>query len=296
MTTAELVESVCRAVCAPIPYEGLQEYAFLRHAFVTLLLVGPLCSTVGIQVVHFRLAFFSEAVGHSAYTGLGLGLLLGYLTRGAAPDPVWTMVGFGALVALSITAYLRRGRLSSDTVIGVFSATIIAVGLCVIKQVDNLDGQRSQMANLQTWLIGSPLTITPAEIAALAAFFVVAMTLQVLTYNRLLLIGLNRPLAQTMGLRVKLLEYTFAVLLGLVVMFSIRAIGILLVTALLVIPAAAARNLARSAGGAFWWGMLVSVSSCLGGFFLSDLRDLPTGASAVLIASGWFVLSSLLPE
>ena len=274
-----------------LPHGGRLEFAFMRRALLGLLLIAPLCATIGIQVVNFRLAFFAEAVGHSAITGIGLGYALSLTPMFAGVDPAVTMSVFGVLVALAITFYRRSTGLSSDTVIGVFSAAVIAFGLCVLTGLRSAQRLPSG-TNLETFLIGNILTIRTGELAVLILFFVAAMVFEFVAYNRLMFIGLNGTLAQTVGLRVKTYEYCFAVLLALVVMFSIRAVGVLLVTALLVIPAAAARNLARSAGGVFWWGLGIALSSAVGGLILSDVLGTATGATIVLATACWFVLAA----
>lgn len=263
----------------------------MHRAFVGMLLLAPLCSTVGIQVVNFRLAFFAEAVGHSAFTGIALGFLLAALT-GWQHVELGAMVGFGVLVASIITLYRRRSGLASDTVIGVFSSMVIAMGLCVITHLINNNQLRGGGSKVFNFLMGNILTIRADEIVGLALFFVVAIGFQYFAYNRLLFIGINASLARTRGVRVGLYEYAFAVLLALVVTFSIKAVGVLLVTALLVIPAAAARNLARSAGSLFWWGGAIAMTSAVGGLIVSDVFYSATGATTVLLISVWFALSS----
>lgn len=289
------VDQACSAIAAWAPYPAIQDpsLTFLHRALVGLLLIAPLCSTIGIQVVNFRMAFFAEAVGHSAFTGIALGFLLASAV-GDAVDPFWVMVVFGVLAALAITLYRRRSGLSNDTVIGVFSAAVIALGLCVISHLTETNRLRGGNSKLLEFLQGNILTVRPSDVLALAVFFVAAMGFQAFAYNRLLLMSINAPLAQTFGVRVRAYDYAFTLLLSLIVMFSIRAVGALLVTALLVIPAAAARNLARSAGSLFWYGLLIATTSAVGGLILSDYLTSATGGTVVLCAASWFLLSTLV--
>jgi zinc transport system permease protein len=122
------------------------------------------------------------------------------------------------------------------------------------------------------------------------------MTFQTLSYNRLLYIGLNPTLAKAHRIRVAMHQYIFTGLLALIVMFAVQAVGVLLVTAMLIVPAAAARNLARNAGAMFWWALLISLSSSMTGLLVSaqDWARTATGATVILIACVWFGLS-LLP-
>lgn len=292
------VETLCRALAWAIPNESLRRYEFMQRALLGMMLIAPLCSTIGVQVVNFRMAFFSEAVGHSAYTGIGLGLLFSLLSGLHQTDPSFAgtlgmlgMVGFGALVAVVITIFRRHSNLSSDTIIGVFSASVIAIGLTLMDLVAKKNPAliRDQFT---TFLRGNVLTITSAEVFWLLVFFIAVLAFQLVAYNRLLFIGINSPLARTMRIRVAVYEYLFAILLAVIVMFAIRFVGALLVAAMLVIPAATARNLARSAGSLFWWGLLVSLSSGIAGLLISDWAEIPSGAITVLLTTAWFLASS----
>lgn len=281
-----------RYLVSLVPYDSLRQFEFFQRAVVGLLLLAPLCSTIGIQVVNFRLAFFAEAVGHSAFTGIALGFVLALVPVFQGLDPLVSMSLFGVLIALAITYYRRQTSLSSDTVIGVFSSAVIALGLCVITSLLSSNKIRGP-SFLFNFLMGNILTISPSQIFLLLVFAIAALSFEFFAYNRLMFIGLNQAQAKTMGIHVQLYEYGFAVLLALVVMFSIQAIGVLLVTAMLVIPAASARNIARSAGSVFWWGMLISMTSCLGGLYLSDVYSTATGAAAVLCTTAWFAGTSV---
>jgi zinc transport system permease protein len=156
---------------------------------------------------------------------------------------------------------------------------------------------RNVARDLQRFLYGDILTIGDGEIVWLAALFVILMAFQAWSYNRLLYIGLNPVLAEAHRVRVAAYQYLYAGLLSLVVIFSVWAVGVLLVTALLVLPAATARNLARSAGGMFWWALLVSVTSTLVGLLLSaqEWAGTATGATVILVAFLWFACSSGVP-
>lgn len=287
------IDAVCKTIAGLFPYSGFRDpsLSFLHRAFVTVLLIGPLCSTVGIQVVNFRFAFFAEAVGHSAFTGIALGFLLTTLPGMSDLDPTVTMTAVGVVVALAITLYRRGSSLPSDTVIGVFSSFVVALGLTIITHLMKTTTMRT---NLNGFLMGNVLTITSGEVLGLAVFFIVAMAFQAFAYNRLLLIGLNADLAQTFRIRVAAYEYAFSILLALVVMFAIKTVGVLLVTAMLVIPAAAARNFAKSAGAVFWWGIVISWTSGIAGLILSDQYNTATGSTTILVSTVWFALSSLI--
>jgi len=203
-------------------------------------------------VVNFRMAFFSDTISHSAFTGIALGLLFGL-------NPWVSLVIFGVIIGLGIVKVKKHTELSPDTVIGVFFSTVIALGIAIIS------ARRGLTRDLQSYLFGDILTITESELTAMILLFIVAIIFIWFTYNRLLMIGLHHDWAFSKGLNTALYEYSFAALLAIVVTFSIRAVGLLLVTAMLILPAASARNIARNSGTLFWWSAAFAfISAVLG--------------------------------
>jgi zinc transport system permease protein len=263
-----------------LPFECMQ-MTFMRQALLGLLLLAPMAAAMGVQVVNFRMAFFADAISHSAFAGVAIGLIL-------AIDPHWTMPAFGLLVGLGIMASQRRSSLSSDTIIGVFFSGVIAFGLAVVSRDKNV------ARNIQQFLYGDILTIGDADIWAMIVLFVFLMVFQAYGYNRMLYIGLSPALAAAHRVRLAIYQYIYAGLLSLVVIFSVWAVGVLLVTAMLIVPAATARNFARSAGGMFWWAFLVSTTSAVTGLIISaqDWARTATGATIVIVAFCWFLLSA----
>ncbi|MBI5559032.1 MAG: metal ABC transporter permease [Deltaproteobacteria bacterium] len=262
-----------------IPCECLQS-RFMQQALVGLVLLAPMAAAMGVQVVNFRMAFFADAISHSAFAGVAIGLL-------ASVDPHLTMPAFGLLIGLGIVAVQRRSMLSSDTVIGVFFSALIAFGLAVVSR------DASLARDMQRFLYGDILTIGEGEIRWLILLFITVMAFQAWGYNRMLYIGISPTLATAHRVRVAAYQYVYAALLSLVVTFSVWAVGVLLVTALLIVPAAAARNFTRSAGAMFWWALAISVTSAVAGLLVSaqEWARSATGATVILFAFGWFVLS-----
>lgn len=262
-----------------LPIDCLQ-LGFMQRAMVGLLLLAPMSAVMGLIVVNFRMAFFADAISHSAFAGVALGLIF-------ALDPDWTMPLFGLAVGLGIVILQKHSNLSNDTVIGVFFSAMVAFGLAIISR------ERSLVRDLQRFLYGDILTINDGQILGLIALFLVLMTFQWFSYNQLLYIGFNPGLARAHRMAVNLHQYIFAGLLSLLVMFSVQSLGVLLVTALLIVPAAAARNLAVSAGGMFWWTLLISISSAVSGLLLSaqEWARTATGATIILVACLWFLAS-----
>lgn len=262
------------------------------RALLAVVLLAPLCGAMGVHVVNFRMAFFSDAISHSAFTGVVLGYMLvpvfDRLWPGAAHWEVFlptvTLVVFGVLVGLGITAVRRWTELSADTVIGVFFATVIAAGIALIYGY-------GRQRNFEQYLYGSVLTVTNADVWLTLLLAAVVAAFHALTFNHLTLIGLNESLARSRGIRVGLLSNAYALLLALVVTMSIRTVGLLLVTAMLVVPAATARNLARNAAGMFWWSIVIGLASGVTGLLLSYRLETSAGAMIILTASAGFFAS-----
>lgn len=261
------------------------ETRFMRQALLGLLLLTPMTAMLGVHVLNFRMAFFSDAVGHSAFAGLALGLIL------AAPPHTAALV-FGVLVGLGIMAVQRRSGLSADASIGIVFSAVVAFGLAVVSRAPGIGRQ------IQQYLYGDILTITSAEIAVLAILLAVIVIFEILGWNRMLALALSPSLARVDGVSAGFWQYVFAGLLALVVMFCVRAVGVLLVTAMLIVPAAAARNLARDMRGMFWYSILVAASSGAVGLWLSAQEWLATasGATVILVACAWFAVSSLVAK
>ena len=262
-----------------LPFDVMQA-RFMQQALLGLLLVAPMAAAMGVQVINFRMAFFADAIGHSAFAGVALGLIF-------AVSPSWTMPLFGLAVGLAIMALQRRSSLSTDTVIGVVFAAVMAFGLAMVSR------DRGVARDLQRFLYGDILTIAEPELLGLGALFLTVMVFQAWGYNRLLYVSLNPVVASVHRVPVALCQYLFAGLLALVVMFSVWAVGVLLVTALLIVPAAAARNFARSAGSMFWWSLLISTTSAVAGLLVSaqDWARTATGPTVVLCGFAWFLAS-----
>ena len=195
-----------------LPFECLQA-GFMQQALVALILLAPMAATMGVQVVSFRMAFFSDAISHSAFAGVALGLIFSI-------NPHVAMPVFGILVGLGIMAVQRNSALSSDTIIGVFFSAVMAFGLAVVSR-DNAVAR-----DLQQFLYGDILTITETDIRWLIGLFFALAAFQIWGYNRLLYIGLNSVVAKAHRINVFFWQYLFAGLLALVVMFSVWAVGV----------------------------------------------------------------------
>ncbi len=265
-----------------LPFESMQP-RFMRQALLGILLLCPMAAMLGVQVLNFRMAFFSDAVGHSAFAGLAVGLLLG------AP-PRLSMLLFGVAVGLFVMAVQRKRGLSADAAIGIVFSAVVAFGLAVVSRAASLAREMEQ------FLYGDILTVSPGEIVVLFLLLCVLVIFQYFGSNRLLAIALSPLMSRVSGTKVAFWQYLFAAQLALVVMFSVRAVGVLLVTALLIVPAAAARNIARDMRGMFWWSIAISTASGYLGLWFSAQDWLATGSGAtiILVACAFFAISPVV--
>ncbi|MFC2335637.1 MAG: metal ABC transporter permease [Selenomonas noxia] len=270
----ELIYSVLDTL---LPFSWM-EYAFMKNALLAILLMTPLFGLLSTMVVSSRMAFFSDSLGHGAFTGIAIGAIAGMFS------PITSLVLFSVVFALLITYIKHRTAASADTVIGVFSSTAIAVGLMIMSR----GGGFSKFSPL---LIGDVLSITPSDLAGLAAVDVVVLIGWILLFNRLLLLSVNSSLARSRGIFIFAVEAAFAVLLAVVVAVSIQWVGILIINALLVLPGAAARNLARSVKEYHAISTVLALLSGLIGLFAAYYLGIAAGAAIVAAASLFFFLS-----
>lgn len=264
-----------------LPFESL-EPRFMRQALLALLLLSPMTSMLGVHVINFRMAFFSDAVGHSAFAGLAIGLILG------APPQTAALV-FGALVGVAIMGVQRKSDISADAAIGIVFSAVVAFGLAMVSRAPNL------ARDIQQYLYGDILTVSENELAILACLLILLCFFEYFGWNKLLALALSPSLAKVNGVSAGFWQYVFAAILALVVMFSVRAVGVLLVTAMLVVPASCGRKMANNMRGLFWWTLLAGVFSSVAGLILSAQEWMATasGATIIIVACACFAFSCL---
>ncbi|TCK03683.1 zinc transport system permease protein [Marinobacterium mangrovicola] len=268
-------------------------YGFAVNALLAGVIIGPVLGLLGTLVVVKRHAFFSEAVGHSAMTGVAIGILLGEPYSG----PYGALFGYCLLFGLGLNYLRNRTGLSADTLIGVFLSMSLALGAAVLLVLAG----RINVHILENVLFGSILTVSGVDIALLAVVALLVTVPMVLFYNRFMLASFNPALAQVRQVPVKALDYLFVILVTLVTVASVKVIGAILVGALLVIPAAAAKILATSLSRFVGLSMLFSLIATLCGILIPMEMELPipSGAAIILVAGSLFLLSvlarSLLP-
>jgi len=275
----ELILHISDLITVFFPLDCM-EPEFMRRAMLGLLLIAPLAALSGVQVVNSRMSFFSDAIGHSAFAGVAAGLIFSI--------PVEFSMPALALVIGLLIMYLRRGsHLSTDTVIGIIFSAVVALGLAIVSR------NREASRGVNMFLYGDILTIGDDEIALLAVLLVAFLVFQFFAWNRMLHISVNEQIAGVHRIKVSVYQYLFAALLSLVVILCVRAVGVLLVTAILIVPAATARNFARNSRQLFFFSLIFSYVSCAGGLLISAQRwaGVPAGAAIVLLACSLFAVS-----
>lgn len=248
------------------------EYGFMQNAVLAILIITPLFGMLGTVIVGRKMAFFSDALGHSALTGIALGVVFG------VTDTNLTMVVFAVFFALFLNYISSKSSASTDTIISVFSSCSVAVGLAILSRGGNF-------SKYSALLVGDILSITEKEILYLLVLFLATLFFFVVCFNRLNAAGIHRTLAASRHIPVRLMENLFAVFVALVVTLSIKWIGILIINALLILPAAASRNLSENMREYHFFSVLFSLFSGLTGLFTSYYTNVATGPMIVIIAS-----------
>ena len=256
---------------AILPFDCFR-MTFMKNALLAMLLLTPLLALLGTMAVNRRMAFFSDALGHSALAGVGLGMLLGVQSE------LISMMVFGIVWAVMISRINRTAGESADTIISVFSSTGIAVGLLILSK----NGSFSKYSSL---LAGDVLAVSPGDLIWLLVALVLGIAIWALLYNKLLMTAVNPALAQSRGIGTKWVEYAFVSLVAVAVMLSIRWVGVLLINALLILPAAAARNIARTSLQHALFSVLLGLFCGVGGLVAAYYLDTGVGAAVVLCAA-----------
>ncbi len=247
------------------------DYGFMRNAFAAVLIITPLFGLLGTMIVNNKMAFFSDALGHSALTGIAIGVVLGI-------SDSLSMLVFAVVFALLLNKIGRKSAASTDTIISVFSSCSIAIGLAILSKGGNF----SKYSSL---LVGDILSITKREIISLLVIFAVTFLFWFAAFNKLNAVSLNRTLAKSRRINVRLMENMFAVFIALIVTLSIKWVGILIINALLILPAASSRNIAENMREYHFFSILFSVFSGLLGLIISYFTNVATGPMIVIIAS-----------
>ncbi len=270
----------------------LFSFAFMQRALLAGLVIAVMAGMVGTFVVQRGLSFLGDGLAHASFGGIALGALVAAFSGdgGILQYPLTLAVPFTLLVAIGIAFVRDRTRLGSDTVIGVFFAVTVALAVLFVSVIPP---ERSSV-DVFSLLFGSILAVSQADLWVILSVFAISVTALCLLWPRLAYATFDSELAQTDGVRVRLLEYVLFALAALIVVVSAQVVGVVLMAAYLVIPAAAARLVSRSLAGMTVRAVIIGLISTLGGLLLSFWLDVPSGSVIILAQALIFVVAAVM--
>lgn len=263
-----------------LPFQWMS-YDFMKNAFLAVLLITPIFGILSTIIVNNRMAFFSDALGHGAFTGIAIGTVVGII------QPLWSAIAFSICFSILITIIKNKTKTSTDTVIGVFSSAAIALGVVLV----TLGGSG---AKYNSFLVGDLLSIRTEDVGLLLVLAIVIILFWSLFYNKALLVSLNASLAKSRGIKTLAVELGVTSLIAVVVTISIQWIGLLIINSLLVLPAAASRNISTNTRQYSFLSLLISVVSGISGLILSYYFNTASGATIVIISAAIYFITLLL--
>ena len=258
------------------------QWKFMCNALLAILLMAPLFGIMSTMVVTGRMSFFSDALGHSAFTGIAIGCICGMSM------PIWAAVAFALVFSLLFSFVRSRSNQAADTLIGVFSSAAVALGIFVA----TLGG--GSFTKYNKYLIGDILSITSGEIGLLAIVLVAVVVLWVLFSNRLTLTVVYPQLASSRGIPTGLTQTIFSAAIAVVVTLTISSVGLLILNSLLVLPGAAARNVAKNMRQYHGFSVLFALVSGIGGLVASYAWGSSAGAAISLMLAMIFAVTFAL--
>ena len=270
--------SIWYAFCEFLPIEMLR-WDFMKNAFLAILLMAPLFGLLSTMIVTGRMSFFSDALGHSAFTGIAIGCICGIAA------PIWVAVGFSVAFALLFSWVRSRSNQAADTLIGVFSSTAVALGIFIA----TLGG--GSFTKYNKYLIGDILSVTGAELGMLALVLLGVLIFWVGYSNRMALTAIHPALASSRGVPVGLSQTIFTVAIAVVVTLAISSVGLLILNSLLVLPAAAARNVSKNLRQYHFFAVLFALVAGLGGLTVSYYWGCSAGAAISLGLAAIFAVT-----
>ena len=253
-----------------LPFDFVN-YAFMKNALIAILLATPVFAMLGTMIVNNKMAFFSDSLGHSAICGIAIGMLFGITNTNIS------MILFAVIFAIILNTVKQKVAYGADTIISVFSSIAIAVGLAILAKT----GSFNQYSSI---LVGDILSINWNEIVYLFLTAIAIIIFWYYMFNELHSVSVNRSLAKSKGVKVELIDNIFVVLIAIVVMISIRWIGILLINSLLILPAASSRNIAKNMRQYHLFSIIFSLFAGLAGLIISYYYDIPTGPMIVILS------------
>lgn len=266
------------AICELFPIELLQ-WDFMKNALLAIFIMTPLFGLVSTMIVTGKMSFFSDALGHSAFTGIAIGCICGIAV------PIWVAVAFSVFFALLFSFVRSRSSHTADTLIGVFSSTAVALGIFIA----TFGG--GSFTKYNTYLIGDILSVTPAEIGMLAIVLVAVLVFWVLFSNRMTLTSIHPQLASSRGISTGAVQTIFTTVIAVIVTLAISWVGLLILNSLLVLPGASARNVAKNIKQYHGYSVLFALFSGIAGLIISYYLGASAGASICLVLACVFAVT-----
>ncbi len=260
-----------------LPFSWMN-YSFMKNALFAILLITPVLGLLSTLVVSNRMSFFADTLGHSSLTGIALGTIFGF------SDARWSMIILGVVFAFLLVFAKGRNRASTDTTISVFSSTASALGIVLLASGGNFSSYSS-------YIIGDFLSISPSDLFFALILFIIVIVIWVVFFNKICVLSINPTLAKSIGINTKLVDILFSALIAIVVAISVSWVGLLIITSLLTLPAATARNFSASLRSYTAFSVLLSLLCGISGLIISFYIDSATGATIVLLLSACYFLS-----
>ena len=253
-----------------LPFEFMQ-YTFMKNSIIAILLVCPIFALLGTMIVNKKMAFFSDALGHSALAGIAVGTILGITNMNIA------MIIFAVVFAILLNWVKNKTTYGVDTIISVFSSIAIAIGLAILAKSGDFNKYSS-------YLVGDILSINTTEILYLFIAFILVLVFWFMMFNKLNAVSINKELAKSKGINVKIVDNIFAVCVAIMVMLSIRWIGILLINSIMILPAASSRNISNNMRSYHLYSVLFALFAGIVGIIVSYYTNIPTGPMIVILS------------
>lgn len=270
--------SIWYTFCDWIPLEVFH-WRFMQNAFLAVLIMAPLFGLMSTMVVSGKMSFFSDALGHSAFTGIAIGSICGLSA------PTLFAVLFAIVFSLLFSFVRHKSTQAADTLIGVFSSTAVALGIFIA----TLGG--SSFTKYNKYLIGDILSVTPAEIGLLAIVLVGVLVFWTLCSNKLILSSVHPQLASSRGFSTFLVQTVFTTIVAVVVTLSINWVGLLILNSLLILPGATSRNIAKNMKQYHFFAALFALVASIAGLSISYYLGSSAGAAICLVLAVLFTVS-----
>lgn len=259
------------------------EYNFMKNALFAILLIAPMFGILGTMVVNNKMSFFSDALGHASLTGIALGVLFG------SENYLFSMIIFSIFLSMIILKLKEANTSSIDTIISVISSTSVALGIVVLSKNGGFNKYSS-------FLIGDLLSVNKNDLFMLLISFILVIFVWITTFNKIFMISINQTLAKSRGINVKFYEYLFTFLVAIIVTISIKWVGVLVLSSMLILPPASARNIAKDIKSYHIYSIIFGLISGIVGLFVSYEYGYASGATIVLISSLFFIITFMVSK